>query len=101
LKKITNHFLIAVALASITGLGYGIYNYFQTGNRAPLTSDHILLFHVVRPVTMGLFCLLATIVAFEKVNVSSTKTKGWLYALIVLMTLMVFLLSIRLIIVCW
>jgi O-antigen ligase len=101
LKKITNHFLIAVALASVTGLGYGILKYFQTVNSALLTSDHILLFHVVRPVTMGLFCLLATIVAFEKVNVSSTKTRGWLYALIVLMTLMVFLLSIRLIIVCW
>jgi O-antigen ligase len=101
LRKITDHFLAASALASVAGLGYGFINYFQTGNFAMLTRDHILLFHVVRPVTMGLLCLSATIVAFEKINDSSARTKKWLYAFVVLMTLMIFLLSIRLIIVCW
>jgi len=101
LKKITTHFLIATALASVAGLGYGMYNYFQTGNIEQLTGNHILLFHVVRPVVMGLLCLLGIIIAFEKLSTSSEKTKGWLYAFIALMTLMIFLLSIRLIIACW
>ena len=101
LKKITTHFLIATALASLAGLGYGIYNYFQSGDIEQLTRNHILLFHVVRPVVMGLFCLLSIIIAFEKLNTSSAKTKGLLYAFIALMTLMIFLLSIRLIIACW
>ena len=101
LKKITTHFLIATALAAVAGLGYGAYNYFQTGHIEQLTRDRILLFHVVRPVIMGLFCLLAMIIAFEKLTVSPAKTKGLLYAFIGLMTLMIFLLSIRLIIACW
>ncbi len=101
LKKITTHFLIATAVASVAGLGYGICNYFQTGHIEQLTGDRILLFHVVRPVVMGLFCLLAMIIAFEKLTASSAKTKRLLYAFIGLMTLMTFLLSVRLIIACW
>jgi len=101
LKKINTHLLIAAALASVAGVGYGIYNYVESGNIEQLTGDHILLFHVVRPVTMGLFCLLALIFAFERLNESSAKSKGSLYALIGLMTLMILLLSIRLIIACW
>jgi len=101
LKKINTHLLIAAALASVAGVGYGIYNYVESGNIEQLTGDHILLFHVVRPVTMGLFCLLALIIAFERHNESSAKSKRWLYALIGLMTLMILLLSIRLIIACW
>ena len=100
-KKITTHLLIAIALATIAGLGYGLYNYFQTGDIEQLTRDRIVLFHVVRPVIMGLFCLLAMIIAFEKLNAPSAKTKGLLYVFIGLMTLMIFLLGIRLIIVCW
>ena len=101
LIKINTHLLIAAAVASVAGLCYGIYNYFQSGNIEQITGDHILLFQAVRPVTMGLFCLLAMIIAFEKLNEPSAKSKGWLYAFIGLITLMIFLLSIRLIIACW
>ena len=101
LRTITTHFLIATALAAIAGLGYGVFNYFQTGKIQQLTREGILLFHVVRPVVMGLFCLLAMIIAFEKLTSSSAKAKGLLYTFIGLMTLMIFLLSIRLTIACW
>jgi len=101
LKKIMTHFLIATALACITGLGYGLYNYFQTNSIEQLTGAHILLFHGFRPVLMSLFCLLAIIIAFEKVATTFSKTKWLLYILIGIMTLMIFLLSIRLMIVCW
>lgn len=100
-KKITAHFLIAMAFAAVAGLGYGVYNYFHTGHVEQLTRDRIVLFHVVRPAVMGLFSLLAMIIAFEKLATSSAKTKGLLYAFIGLMTILIFLLSIRLIIVCW
>ena len=101
LKKITTHFLVAMAVAAVAGIGYGAYNYFHTGHIEQLTRDRIVLFHVLRPAMMGLFCLLAMIIAFEKLAASSPKTKGLLYGFIGLMTLMIFLLSIRLTIVCW
>src|SRR5688572_7232000 len=101
LKKITDHFLIAAALASIAGLGYGSYNYFQTANLQELTGDHILLFHAIRPVTMGLFCLSAMIIAFERLNSTIAYSKLLLYSFLLLMTLMIFLLGIRVIIFCW
>jgi len=101
LKKITTHFLIATSIACLGGLTFGFYHYIQTGNMEQLTGQHIVPFHVLRPAYMGWFCLLSMIIAFKKLESSSIKTKGILYACIVLMTLMIFLLSIRLVIVCW
>jgi O-antigen ligase len=101
LKKITTHFLIAMSISSIAGLGYGIYNYFQSGNIETLTGNSILLFHGFRPLLMGVFCLSAIIIAFEKILTASKKRKQLLYACIFLMTAMIFLLSGRLIIICW
>jgi len=100
-RQIKIHFLIATALACISGLGYGLYNYFQTNNIEQLAGAHILIFHGFRPVLMSLFCLLAIIIAFEKIAATSKKTKWILYVLIGILTIMIFLLSIRLMIVCW
>jgi O-antigen ligase len=101
LKKITTHFLITTTIACLIGIGYGIYNYFQTGNFEELTGDNILVFHVFRPVTMGLFCITAIILSFEKISTATIRGKKILYICLLLMSLMVFLLSIRLILVCW
>jgi len=101
IEKITTHFLIATSIASLAGLAFGFYHYIQTENIEQLTGPHILPFHALRPVYMGWFCLLAMIIAFQKLESNSIKTKGLIYACIVLITLMIFLLSIRLVIVCW
>jgi O-antigen ligase len=95
------HFLFAISAASLAGLAFGVYHYFQTENTEQLTGSAILPFHALRPVNMGLFCIVAIIIAFQKLRSGSTKTAGLIYACILLMTLMVFLLSIRLVIVCW
>ena len=101
LNRILFHTLIATTLASVAGLLYGSYNYFQTGDIEMLTGKNILFFHAFRPVLMGLFCLLSIVIAFEKIRASQPKKKLLLSAIILLMTLMIFLLSIRLTIVCW
>lgn len=101
LKKILNHFLIAAALASLAGIGYGLYNFIQTGNVEQVTGSGILLFHAFRPVLMGQFCLLAVIIAFQKLPAATAKLKWLLWTFIGVITLMIFLLSIRLIIFCW
>ncbi len=101
LRTILNHFLIAVAIASLAGLGYGLYHFIQTGNPEKVTGSSILLFHAFRPPLMGLFCLLAVIIAFQKLPAAAGKRKILLWAFICLMTLMILLLSIRLIIFCW
>jgi len=101
LKKITTHFLIATALACVAELGYGIYNYFQTGNIEQLTGKNILIFHGFRPISMSLFCLLAIIIAFEKIYTNSTKNKILLYFCIFLTTAVIFLLSERIILLSW
>lgn len=101
LEKIKTHFLIATSIASLAGLIIGLYNYFQTENSAYLTGAHLLPFHALRPVFMGWFCLLAMIIAFQKLESNSIKTKRLMYACIALVTLMIFLLSIRLVILCW
>ena len=101
IKRITDHVLIATSIASLAGLAYGIYNFSQTGNSDSLTGDRILIFHAFRPTSMGLFCLLSIVIAVEKIRSTPATRKLLLYACIVLMSVMVFLLSIRLIIVCW
>ena len=101
LQKITTHFLMATSIASLAGLTFGFYHYIQAGNIDLLTGRHILLFHALRPVYMGWFCLLAMIIAFQILESNSIMTKGLVYACIVLITIMIFLLSIRLVIVCW
>lgn len=101
LKKISTHFLIAVSISGIIGIGYGAYNYLQTGNFEAVTKENILIFHAFRPVNMGLFCLAAIIIAFEKISTMQGKAKLLLYAFILLMTLMILLLSVRLTIICW
>jgi O-antigen ligase len=100
-KKLTNHLLIATALACLSGLFYGLFNVIQTGETKLLTGKHILLFHAFRPVYMGLFCLLAMIIAFEKFSDVSAKWKPLLWSYEVLMSLEIFLLSIRLVIAFW
>jgi len=101
LKKITTHFLIATTLACFIGLGYGAFHYFQTGNIERLTGKNILLFHGFRPISMSLFCLLTMIIAFEKNHTNSVKNKKLLFFCIFLMTVMIFLLSERIIILGW
>jgi len=101
IKRITDHALIATAIASVIALGYGFYNYSDTGTTVSLTGSRLLIFHAFRPTTMGLFCLLAIIIAFEKIKAAPARAKFILYACIGLLSLMVFLLSIRLVIVCW
>lgn len=101
LKKITTHFLIATSIASLAGLLFGSYNFLETGNIEQLTGVHLTPFHAMRPVNMGLFCLLAMIMAFQQLESDPIRLKGLLYGCIVLMTLMILLLSIRLIIICW
>ena len=100
-QKITTHFLIAISIASLAGLTFGFYHYFQADNIDLLTGLHILPFHAMRPVSMGWFCLLAMIIAFQKLESNSKKSRGLVYACIALITLIIFLLSIRLVIVCW
>ena len=101
LKTITTHFLIATGLASITGIGYGMYNYIRTDNIDQVAGINILLFHGFRPVTMSLYCLLAIVIAFEKSYTSSRNAKRYLYIFVILMSLMIFLLSVRLVMFCW
>ena len=100
-RKLTTHFLTATALASIAGLGYGFYNYIQTSDFDQLTGANILLFHGLRPVTMGLFCLLATVIIFERINSLPKKAGNLSWIFIALFSLMIFMLSIRLVICCW
>jgi len=101
LQKITTHFLIATSLGSLAGLVFGLYHYIRTEDIQQLTGSHIAPFHALRPVHMGWFCLLAIIIAFQKLESNSNISKGLVYACITLLTLMIFLLSIRLNIICW
>lgn len=101
IKRVTDHVLVATSIAAIVSLVVGIYNYSKTGSSDSMTGDRILIFHALRPATMGLFCLTSIIIAIEKIKTTSGKMKLLLLGCVALMTLIIFLLSIRLIIVCW
>jgi len=101
LEKIMTHFLIATIIASVAGLIYGAYNYFQSGNLELLTGPNILFFPGFRPFLMGLFCLTAIIISFEKLLIASSISKRLLYTAILILTVTVFLLNTRMIIVAW
>ena len=103
LEKITTHFLIASVISSVAGLIYGAFNYLQAGDPESLTGKNILFFPGFRPFLMGLFCLTAIIISFEKLTAASIsiRTKRLLYAGIIIFSATIILLSIRMIVVCW
>ena len=100
-NNISVHLLIATSIASLAGMVWGFYYYTDTGDIDRLTGNYILPFHALRAVNMGLFCLLAIIIAFQKLKSNTVMAKRLSYAAIVLLTIMIFLLSIRLVIICW
>ncbi|HLF45107.1 MAG TPA: hypothetical protein VI548_01695, partial [Chitinophagaceae bacterium] len=101
LKKLISHYLIATGLACIAGLGIGMYNYIITGNIAAVTGRGLLVFHAFNPMMMGLYCLLALSFLITYENFSHNKFNKWLIALSFILSLFIFLLSIRIIIFCW
>ena len=102
LRRIATHFIIATAIASISGLIYGVYqNYLQADSIDPIPGKNILLFPGFRPFLMGLFCLTAITIAFEKIRISTNRLKYVLYACIFLFSITIFLLSIRMLMACW
>jgi O-antigen ligase len=100
LKKITTHFLIAVGLACAAGLFYGAVNFIKTGNLIMLTGSNLPVFHGFYPGIMGLYCLLGLIIIFYRWS-DCGKISSILWILAGLLTMFIFLLSIRLIIFCW
>jgi O-antigen ligase len=66
-----------------------------------LTGKSIVLFHGFRPISMSFYCLLAIIIAFEKIYDNSIGNKNLLLFSILLLTSMIFLLSERIIIFSW
>jgi len=101
LDKITIHFLIATTIANIAGLIYGAVNYFQIQDINLLTGKNILFFPGFRPFLMGLFCLTAIIVSFNKLKEKPIRMRSLLYAAIIILSITVLLLSTRTIILCW
>jgi O-antigen ligase len=99
-EKITTHFLIATTIAAVVTIIYGVFNYMQTGETELLTGKNILFFPGFRPFLMGLFCITAIIIAFEKIN-TGTKTKNLLYAGIMLLSATILLLNIRMMLAAW
>jgi len=100
-KKLTNHFLIATVLACMIGLVIGLYNLVITEEIAAITGRGILVFHAFNPIIMGLYCLFALVIIFTGDNSSQTKTGKWLLVITVVLSVFIFLLSIRTIIFCW
>lgn len=100
LEKITTHFLIATTIACAAAVSNVIYNYCRPGDPQLLTGESALFFTGFRPFLMGLYCLTAISVAFEKIN-AGAKIKSIFFACIVLFSIIIFLLSIRMIIVGW
>jgi len=98
-EKITTQFLIATTIAGVADILYGAYNSFQTGSFEFLTGKNLLFLPGFRPFLMGLFCLTAIIIAFEKLRQSVQKK--YLYIVIIILSITVFLLSIRMMIFCW
>jgi O-antigen ligase len=101
LEKITTHFLIAVIISCIAGLINGTYNYFQAGSLELLTGKGILFFSDFRPFLLGLFYLTAIIIAFEKIKSWAGRLKYFFYVYVFLLSIAIFLLSIRMLIAFW
>jgi O-antigen ligase len=101
LKKIINHYLIATGLACIIGLCIGLYNFSSTGEMNAITGKGLLYFHAFNPIVMGLYCLLALIFIFTYDLGERKKRKPGLIILSVILSVFIFMLSIRIIIFSW
>ena len=60
-----------------------------------------MVFHAFNPIIMGLYCLFALVIIFQRDDKSKGKIKKWLIGLTILLSAFIFLLSIRIIIFCW
>jgi O-antigen ligase len=100
-KRLMTHFLIATGSTCIIGLGIGAYNFYISGNIETITGTGILVFYNFTTFLMGLYCLTALIFIFNSSKVDFEKFKKWLILLTLVLSVFIFLLSLRIIIFCW
>lgn len=100
-RLILLHFLIATSIACVAGFVYGSIQYFKSGNPIMLTGENLLIFPDLYPYIMGLFCVLSIIIAYQLLPFYRKHIKRLLILLCAFLSLIIVLLSIRLIICCW
>ncbi|WP_315820524.1 O-antigen ligase family protein [Paraflavitalea speifideaquila] len=100
-RAILLHFLIATSLASGTGFIYGLVKAIMSRNIKMLTNENLILFPDIYPYVMGIFCLLSIIILFQLLPSFSKNKQRLLYFLAIFLSLIIILLSIRLVIACW
>ena len=100
-KLILLHFLIATSIACLAGFIYGTVQFLSSGNPKMLTGEQLLLFPDLYPYMMGLFCLLSIIISYQLLPEYSKGRQRLLLLLCAFLSVIIILLSIRLIIVCW
>lgn len=101
LKKIFVHFLLGTTIACVISLGYRFFQYLQTGDFKLMTKFNLIIFPDMYPFTLGLFCLMSIIFLFQLIPGSSKKWKVWLILAGLLLSLVILLLSVRVIFTCW
>jgi O-antigen ligase len=100
-RLILLHFLIATSIACLAGFIYGTVQFLSSGNPKMLTGEQLLLFPDLYPYMMGLFCLLSIIISYQLLPEYSKGRQRLLLLLCAFLSVIIVLLSIRLIIVCW
>jgi len=101
LKRLMAHFLVATGLTCIIGFGFGAYNFSVSGQIEAITGKGILVFYDFTPFLMGLYCLTALVFTFNYSEEDFKRFKKWLTVLTIILSVFIFLLSLRIIIFCW
>ncbi len=99
IKKIKFHFILATCLACTISIIYGLIQFFSTGNPDMLAKHNLMIFRDLNPPMSGLLCLVAIIILISEFYWQTTK-KILLISAVSLLSLYIFLLSVRLVIAC-
>ena len=101
LKKISIHFIVGLALTCSMGLGYYFFMTVVSNGGSMATTQDLILFEDTQPYTVGLYCLTGIVLILYNEQVRDSLRKNMQYFLITLFSVFIFLISVRLIVVCW
>jgi O-antigen ligase len=101
LNKILAHFTAATIIASIISLCYGFIQFLRTGRIEMLTYQRLVVFPDLYTYIIGIFCLISLSFLLYRWRGASKKTRILLGSAIIFLSLYIFLLSVRLTVVCW
>ncbi len=100
-NKILTHFTAATLIACATSLGYGFVRYRQTGQVEMMTYERLVIFPDLYMYIMGLFCLISLAFLLYRWADVSAKKRGGIVVAVLFLSAYIFLLSVRMIVLCW